>query len=647
MLNIRRFGRYEVLDTIGSGAMGIVYRCQDPQIGRIVAVKTMALNQATNTESSEEIKKRMLKEAQAAGILSHPNIVTIFDVGVEVDLVYIVMEYLDGHPMDLDIKGNRPLQFDQVINVSEQLAGALDYAHSKRIIHRDVKPANMMKVSDGRVILMDFGIAWMFDPTLVDKGALIGSPIYMSPEQINGENLTGKADLYSMAVVIFEFLTGARPFYGETFNNIVDAKYENKRLPIAQLNPTLPHTIEHFFNIALDPEPDKRFLDGKTMVAELRGILYNTISGGALSQTHHPFSQSNYVLGQTFAGTRSVKEGDGKTPAPENPHMVQTMNYTGQQVRAFIQNQRQNSPLGAGFQFNNLQSGTPGETNVPKPARVFKGGVVAYDNDQSQPGKQNEMPPAAPAEENEEKKALEEEASKLIQEKRDVLKFRHPEDLTLDGQKKLVAALKVAMGQLEEIPDAPTRLYRCGHLYMRLGKFQEAMAYFKQVLKVDYEFEDAYMAMAFIHSEFNLEDKAKEYWVIAEWLSERKIGRLKAEDYYNLAKKMETMNLIKGAISVWEEGGTMRPWHIDTWRELSRFYLKMKDYENAKRVLKSLVKHSKYDAMAYRNLAVCYQNTREYRKALVTWEKALRLEPNGEGGDKARQQVAVLKKLMR
>ena len=644
MVGMKKFGRYEVVETIGSGAMGIVYRCQDPQIGRVVAVKTMMLNQSTNTESSEEIKGRMLKEAQAAGILSHPNIVTIFDVGVEINLVYIVMEYLDGHPLDLDLKGNRPLAMDEAISVSEQIAGALDYAHSKRIIHRDVKPANMMKVKDGRVILMDFGIAWMFDPTRVEKGALIGSPIYMSPEQINGENLTGKADLYSLGVVLFEFLTGVRPFQGENFNQIVEAKYHNKRLPVAQLNPTLPHTIEGFFDKALNPDQDKRFLDGKTMIAELRGVLYNTMSGGAASQSNQSLAQSQYQLNQTFAGTRPLApqgEQQDKQPAPANPHMAQTMNYTSQQVKAFIQSQKQNSPLGAGIQMTNLNDPSQG----PRPARVFKGGVVSYDPSQSESGEQ--VNPQEKEERSEEKVAMEEEASKLVSKKRDILKFRHPEDLTLDGQKKLVASLKVAMAQLEEAPEAPTRLYRCGNIYMRLGKFQEAMAYFKQVLKFDYEFEDAYLAMAFIYSEFNLEDKAKEYWVIAEWMSERKIGKLKAEDYYTLGKKMETMNMIRGAISIWEEGATMRPWHIDTWRELSRFYLKMKDYDNAKRTLKNLVKHSKYDAMAYRNLAVCYQNTREYRKALVTWEKALRLEPHGEGGDKARQQVAVLKKLMR
>lgn len=651
---MQQFGRYEVIDNLGRGAMGIVYRCRDPQIGRIVAVKTMLLDDVLPAERGE-FKRRMLTEAQAAGVLSHPNIVTIFDVGEQGETVYIVMEYLEGTALSDEIGAQGALQSRRVLAIAEQVGSALDYAHSKGIIHRDVKPANIMQVQDGRAVLMDFGIARMFEPNIAEKGALIGSPIYMSPEQIDGETLTGTADAYSLATVIFEMLTGRRPFTGETFHDIVQAKYHNQRMTLSSINPALPVALEAFFDVALAADPGRRYPSCADLVQGLRGALYTAAAGSAfLTSTANPFTS-----------TFRQPAGPPKPPAVpviNDPHMAET--------HVFTQRFAVTPPPQAPKKLTDTHDERPGAAPagppvppvppVPPPQQM----VTIPPPVAHAPAAPPYVPPPvstpdAIADEpefrirlpkldsgSEAKNQAAEDARKAIAQQDHFITFRKPEDTTVDGQKKLVEELKSAIAQMESAGENCSLLTRIGILFMRLGKNQEAMAYYKRVMKLDFENIDAYIATAHLYDELVMTEKAKDYWAISKWLTERKTGRLQAADGFALGRKLEKAGLIKGAILVWEETAALYPWHLDTWRELSRYYLQMKDYRKAIQALEAIVSLSKYDAQSFRNLAVCYQNTREYPQALDNWEKALRLESGGEGAARARKQIEALRKII-
>jgi serine/threonine protein kinase len=590
----------------------------------------------------------MMKEAQAAGILSHPNIVTIFDVGEEEDTVYIVMEYLEGIPLDEKIKGNKSIHAREVLSVVEQVGSALDFAHSKGIIHRDVKPANIMKTVDNRAVLMDFGIAWMFGPDVVEKGTLIGSPIYMSPEQIDGQELTSKSDIYSLATVVFELLTGYRPYAGETFNEIVQAKYENKRLPLARLNPALPPGMEQFFDRALSADPEKRYANGDDLLKGLRAAIYSSPVGASfLTSTHHPLTMTQQRRLDEF-----MPENAKGSANERDPHMAETMMVDRDKdkdkgdTEGGTQAVAGESDLSDTHREKSDQPKVRSDIRIPDlpPRQMTQAGTS--ETPKYTPPKPSIVPGTGSTTTPGKVKSRIEKTTRAISDKRRTLKFQSAEDVTVAGKRKLIQDLKQTIGLLERSPDDIEKLLDAGVLYMRLGKFHEAKAYFKRVMKINWECIDAYVAIAQLYTDYKMKDFADDYWAIAEWLSERQIGKLHEEDYYYLGRKLEKFNLIKGAITIWEEAGALRPWHLDTWKELSRYYLQMKDYAKAKIALQHVTELSKFDAMAWRNLAVCYQNTKDYHKALNAWEKALRLESKGEGGARARKQIRQLKRFL-
>jgi len=266
----KKLGRFEIVREIGRGAMGQVFLAHDPKIERQVAIKTIALPPGTPAEEALETSSRFLREAQAAGKLLHPNIVTIFDVGEEQGVSFIAMEYIDGVTLDRHAKPDTLLPPGRVLEVMAQTAAALDYAHQASVIHRDVKPANLMMQRDGSVKVTDFGLAKNPSANLTQAGVLLGTPSYMSPEQIQGKELDGRSDLFSLGVVVYELLTGVRPFDADSISTIIyRVLYEDPRPPAAH-NPALPAEINLIIGKALAKTPEKRYASGASMVADLR-----------------------------------------------------------------------------------------------------------------------------------------------------------------------------------------------------------------------------------------------------------------------------------------------------------------------------------------------------------------------------------------
>src|SRR5258708_30916970 len=213
-----RLGRYQIVGEIGRGGMGAVYRGVDPAIGRTVAIKTILFSGSGSQADVQQWRGRFLREAQAAGTLNHPNIVTVFDVGEDAGVSYIVMEFIQGKTLDeLLIDGGRLLPAERAMDILASAARALDYAHGRGIVHRDVKPANIMVQDDGVVKLADFGIAKVLSSeTMTLEKMMVGSPHVLSPEQLRTEQATGRSDQYSLAVVAFNLLTGRKPFHADS-----------------------------------------------------------------------------------------------------------------------------------------------------------------------------------------------------------------------------------------------------------------------------------------------------------------------------------------------------------------------------------------------------------------------------------------------
>lgn len=264
-------GRFEIEQIVGRGAMGVVYRGRDTRIGRTVAIKTLALAQEFEGRKLEEIKQRFFREAETAGRLNHPNIVTIYDVGEEHDLSYIAMDYLTGENLRKYCEVRNRLSLETVLDICAQVAEALDYAHRHGVVHRDVKPANIIyDQPTGRVKVTDFGVAALTDASKTRTGTILGSPSYMSPEQIQGNRVDGRSDLFSLGVTLFELLTGALPFVGEPVATLMYRIANEPHPDIASLRPDLPQCVRIIINKVLQKDPVKRYQTGLDMATALR-----------------------------------------------------------------------------------------------------------------------------------------------------------------------------------------------------------------------------------------------------------------------------------------------------------------------------------------------------------------------------------------
>ena len=254
-----RIGRYKIVREMGRGAMGVVYHAIDPNIGRPVAIKTIQLGGNRKPEEQERLRERLFREARSAGMLSHPGIVTIYDVAQEGDLAYIAMEFVDGPTLD-QLLSEEQLSPEMMFNVLGQTAVALDYAHQKGIVHRDVKPANIMIAADNTVKIADFGIAKI---TAAEQftmtGSIVGTPHYMSPEQVQGQPVDGRSDQFSLAVIAYEMLTGEKPYTGEHLTTVVYKIVAEEPVPLQRLNPSLSSSIESVVRKAMAKKPDGRY----------------------------------------------------------------------------------------------------------------------------------------------------------------------------------------------------------------------------------------------------------------------------------------------------------------------------------------------------------------------------------------------------
>ena len=266
---ISQLGRYEILGELGQGAMGVVYKARDPLIDRIVAIKTINLSLAQ--EEKEEYEGRFYQEAKAAGRLNHPNIVTIYDVGKSGDIAYIAMEFLQGRELRDVMNDVGLLPVDQVLDIVAQVASGLDYAHEHDIVHRDVKPSNIMVIRDGHVKITDFGIARMASSAVrTQTGMVLGSPKYMSPEQVMGKAIDQRSDIFSLGVMLYEMLTGQAPFNGENVNAIMYQTLNGVAVPPDTLNAAVPEMLNFIVAKALAKKQEDRYQNAKDFAADLR-----------------------------------------------------------------------------------------------------------------------------------------------------------------------------------------------------------------------------------------------------------------------------------------------------------------------------------------------------------------------------------------
>ena len=273
-----KFGRFEVQKELGKGAMGVVYLGKDPKIGREVAIKTMALAQEFEADELEEVKQRFFREAETAGRLSHPNIVTIYDTGEEHDYCYIAMELLKGGDLVPYTKAGNLLPVERVVSIVARVADALGYAHRQNVVHRDIKPANMMYHAESDTLkVTDFGIARLTDSSKTKTGMVLGTPSFMSPEQLAGKRIEGRSDLFSLGVSLYQLLCGRLPFEGESMAQLMFRIANEPPADILAVNPGVPPSLVAFLERALSKNPEERFQSGE----EFGGALRAAGGGGA------------------------------------------------------------------------------------------------------------------------------------------------------------------------------------------------------------------------------------------------------------------------------------------------------------------------------------------------------------------------------
>ncbi|HWY21939.1 MAG TPA: serine/threonine-protein kinase [Candidatus Acidoferrum sp.] len=292
-----RFGRYEILAELGRGAMGVVYKARDPKINRVVAVKTVALG-GQSPEDELEYRERFVREAEAAGRLSHPGIVTIFDVGEEPETraPYIVMEYVSGPSLEKLLSGeNHTLPLERALQLTLELAEALDCAHSQGVVHRDLKPANILITEEGHAKIADFGIAKLNLANLTLAGRALGTPAYMSPEQLSGEEVDGRSDLFSLGVILYTVLTGYRPFQGNSALTVSFKVVNRDPVPASILDTELPPGLDYIIARAMAKDPAQRYQRGMEMVLDIQ----------ELREGREPWSKTKQP--GSFAGSDAVQ----------------------------------------------------------------------------------------------------------------------------------------------------------------------------------------------------------------------------------------------------------------------------------------------------------------------------------------------------
>jgi len=279
MTTVLKAGRYEIIGELGRGAMGVVYKATDPVIGRTVAVKTIKLSEEGTGLSRPELLTRFQTEARAAGLLTHPNIVVVFDAGEEDGLYYITMELVEGKSLQAHLDGGQAFALPRVLRIMEQACSALQFAHERNVVHRDIKPANIMLTADDTVKVTDFGTAKILQfGTMQQTAHVMGTPSYMSPEQVKGRAVDGRSDIFSLGVLLYEMVTGEKPFPGQNITTVIYKIVNEEPVPPRQIDPSIHPGISAVVMKALAKEPETRYQSCREMLEDLRN--YRSISPG-------------------------------------------------------------------------------------------------------------------------------------------------------------------------------------------------------------------------------------------------------------------------------------------------------------------------------------------------------------------------------
>jgi serine/threonine-protein kinase len=265
---IEKLGRYEITAELGQGAMGVVYQAADPLLDRTVAIKTINLD--LSRDELEDFERRFYREAKSAGRLNHPNIVTIYDVGKADNVAYMAMEFLQGEELRDVLDASGPLPIDKIADIATQVAEGLAFAHEHGVVHRDIKPTNIMILRNGLAKITDFGIALMPSASRTMVGMVLGSPKYMSPEQVVGQEVDGRSDIFSLGVVLYEMLAGVPPFTGENISAIMYRILNEMPLAPKTINPDIPEAFNYIVAKALAKHPGDRYQTAREMAHDLR-----------------------------------------------------------------------------------------------------------------------------------------------------------------------------------------------------------------------------------------------------------------------------------------------------------------------------------------------------------------------------------------
>ena len=320
-MSVEKIARYEIVQEIGKGAMGVVYKAVDPNIGRPLALKTMRLD--VHGMEAEEMLQRFRNEARAAGLLNHPNIVTIYDAGEWEGLFYIAMEFIEGISLHQRMRQGR-LTTEEIVDVTSQICAGLDYAHHKGVIHRDVKPANIM-MAGAVAKIMDFGIAKAGNATMTGTGQVLGTPNYMAPEQVRGKHLDGRSDLFSLGVILYELITGERPFTGENVTTIVYKIVHENPIPPRELDVTIHPGLSAVVLKALEKVPESRYQSGAELAKALQTYkAFGADSTGPTAVLDEQIQQAvstgvlppSVLTGSMATGPGSTGSSSVRTPAP-------------------------------------------------------------------------------------------------------------------------------------------------------------------------------------------------------------------------------------------------------------------------------------------------------------------------------------------
>jgi len=302
-------GRYRVERELGRGAMGAVYLGVDSKIGRQVAIKTMALSREFAGDELVEARQRFFREAETAGRLQHPDIVTIFDAGEDQELAFIAMEYLKGDDLQAYTQAPKMLPVPVVLSVVARVADALGYAHSQGVVHRDIKPANVMVDLPGDVVkVTDFGIARVSDSSRTRTGMVLGTPSYMSPEQMAGRRVDGRSDLYSLGVMLFQLLAGRLPHRSDSMATLMHQIANEAAPDIRSVRPDLPESLARVVALTLEKRPEARYASGQLLAADLRAVAARLQASGAELRPVDPSSVPPDSSG--FAETVKLQRAD-------------------------------------------------------------------------------------------------------------------------------------------------------------------------------------------------------------------------------------------------------------------------------------------------------------------------------------------------